>query len=95
MRLYRLLTERKNVKTIIDFVNQEFGGFTVYETTGYWQGKKEKALCIEIGFEVVTADIPQRINALCKAICSFNNQQCVMVQIVDVECQLIGQSGVL
>lgn len=94
MKLYRLFTERKNVKTIIDFIRQEFSGFTVYETVGYWHGKKERGLCIEIVTEPL-ADIPVRINRLCKYICSYNKQECVLVQVMDIDCSLIGQSGVL
>jgi hypothetical protein len=91
--LYRLFTERKNVNTILRFVGQEFGGFTFYETVGYWQGKKERSLCIEIAVDKVTADIPLKISGICRTICSYNDQNCVLVQVIDVENQLIGQSG--
>ena len=92
-KLYRLFTERKNVNAILRFVGQEFGGFTVYETIGYWQGKKERSLCIEIAVDKITADIPYKISSICWMICGYNNQNCVLVQVLDVESQLIGQSG--
>jgi hypothetical protein len=93
MKIYRLLTERKNVSTILRFVGQEFGGFTIYETVGYWQGRKERSLCIEIAIGKETADIPYKISCICRTICSYNDQTCVLVQVLDVETQLIGQSG--
>jgi hypothetical protein len=87
------MTERKNISTILRFVGQEFSSFTVYETVGYWQGKKERSLCIEIAVDKITADIPYKISGICRTICSYNDQTCVLVQVLDVETQLIGQSG--
>ena len=33
---------------IADITSSYFDGYTAYETTGYWQGKAEKSLCVEI-----------------------------------------------
>jgi len=76
--LYRLFTENKRKKWICELIAEKFSGFTVFETIGYWQGKKEKGLCIEILTDNLMDSI--FINQICKAICSYNKQDCVMVQ---------------
>jgi hypothetical protein len=93
MKLYRLFTERKNVKNLMMLISESFGGFTIYETTGYWSGKKERSLCIEIAGN--ETDIPLRMNRLCRQICGYNKQECVLVQIVDVEIQYISTGGIV
>lgn len=48
MKVYRIYTEQKNLKWICQVVSEKFPGFTVYKTVGYWQGKPEKSVMIEI-----------------------------------------------
>ena len=48
MKVYRLYTERRNVKWICQEISEVFGGFTIYKTIGFWQGKRENSMCIEV-----------------------------------------------
>lgn len=45
---YRIYTEDKNRKGIVDIVKTRFDGFTLFEGTGYWKGQPERSLIIEI-----------------------------------------------
>lgn len=89
--LYRIHTENKHKKFIEQLVSEHFAGFSIYTQIGYWQGKREKSLCIEI-----TVDSPAavfKIERICKAICGYNKQECVLVQAIPVEMKFIGISG--
>ena len=48
MTVYKLYTERRNLKWMCDMISEYFREFTVYKTLGHWQGKPEKSVCIEI-----------------------------------------------
>ena len=48
MRIYRVYTQRKNLKWLCEIISEVWGGFTVYKTIGFWQGKREKSVCIEV-----------------------------------------------
>ena len=53
MKRYRfycgLIDSRGNVVTILHYTQQMTAkGFTVFETTGYWEGMKEPSIVIEI-----------------------------------------------
>lgn len=81
--LYRIFTEHKNLPAIKCIVADWFDGCTMFEAVGYWQGKREKSLCIEIwGHEDWWA-----IKAIVSAIKRVNSQDAVLVQ--QIEC--IGQ----
>jgi hypothetical protein len=92
MKLYRLLTENKNKKWLCRLISENFSGFTIYETIGYWQGKQEKSLVIEI-LEENVSDMT-KIERICKSICGYSKQDVVMVQSIDVVCNYIGKSGI-
>jgi len=89
----RIFTERKNVKAIREFVGDVFPGFTVYNTTGYWQGQREKSLCIEIdllevygiGFVVAKG----KVKKVCQQIRGYNRQAAVLVQYIESQTELI------
>jgi len=83
MTLYRLHTQNKRKKWICQLVSEYFAGFSVIEQTGYWNGKPEKSLCIEIATDNVAAAV--HIKKICKAICGLNKQECVLVQ--EIECK--------
>ena len=90
--LYRIQTENKNRKVIEQLVSVHFTEFSIYTQIGYWQGKREKSLCIEI----VSDDSPEvalQISKLCKAICAHNKQDCVLVQTMPAEVNFISISG--
>ena len=87
MTLYRLHTQNKRKKWICKLVSQYFAGFSVIEQIGYWNGKPEKSLCIEIATENIAAAV--HIKKICKAICGYNQQQCVMIQKIECDGQFI------
>lgn len=89
--LYRIMTENKRKKFIEQLVSEHFTGFSMHTQIGYWKGKREKSLCIEI-----VSDSPAtalKITRICKAICGYNKQDCVLVQTIPAEVKLIGISG--
>ena len=78
MILYRLYTENKNRKWLEQTIAERFDGFSIQEQTGYWQGQKEKNLCIEIMDNRKSA--PMLIQEIVKAICGYNQQDYVLIQ---------------
>ena len=46
--IHRIYTEAKNERNIIELANTRFESFTVQPTFGYYKGKKEKSIVIEI-----------------------------------------------
>jgi len=93
MKIYKLYTENKNRRFIEQMCNEEFDGFTVYETTGYWAGQKERSLVIEVLSS--SAAIPVKLAKIAKAICGYNKQDTVLVSEQEVEACLYGVSGYL
>jgi len=89
--LYRIQTENKHRKFIERLISEHFVAFSIYAQAGYWQGKREKSLCIEIVSDNPAAAL--KINRICKAICGYNKQDCVLVQVIPAEMKLIGVSG--
>ncbi len=88
--LYRIYTEDKNRESIEALVNQYFSGFTIIETTGYWEGTKEKSLIIEI----ITADHNgSTVRVLAEAIRSKNKQQSVLVTSTEIKQTFINNTG--
>jgi hypothetical protein len=83
MQLYRIHTENKNRKWLEQIIAERFSGFSIQEQTGYWQGKKEKSLCIEI-MSSRKSD-PIRIQEIVKMICGYSYQDCVLVQIINLD----------
>lgn len=82
MIIYRVYTERKyNIERI---ASKCFDGFTLFNTIGYWKGKKENAVCIEI---IGTAKDYRQVKFLASKIKSINNQESVYVirQSIDAE----------
>jgi hypothetical protein len=85
--LYRLYTQDKNRRFICELVSKYFPGFSIIKQTGYWQGKKECSLCIEI-----ISDMPSvrhNIDLICRAIKGHNNQSAVLVYCIEGETLLI------
>lgn len=93
MKAYRLYTERKNIKFINRLFNESFKGFTIYETTGYWNGRKEKSIV----YEVITSDAAAmlKLTSIAKAICGYNKQDTVLVRSSEVNSKIVGLSGIL
>jgi len=89
--LYKIQTENKRRKFIEQLISEHFAGFSIYTQTGYWQGEREKSLCIEIISDSPAAVL--KITKICRAICGYNKQDCVLVQTIPAEMKLIGISG--
>ena len=80
MALYRIITENINQPDIIKLVAEYTSGFTLIETQGYWQGKPENSLIIEIvGIGCSTA------NKIARAIKKLNNQESVLIQLIEAK----------
>jgi len=77
--LYRILTEDKNRETITGIVSAAFDGFTLIPATGYWKGKPESSLIIEID-SFGDSDAGPKVLRLAEDIRQANNQQAVLVQ---------------
>ena len=77
---YKIYTENRKLKWIRSVLNEYFSGYTIYKTEGFWQGKREKSLTIEI----ICPDDEFRftelkIQTLCKMLKGYNQQESVLV----------------
>jgi len=80
MICYKIYTQNKHLKWIRTTLNGLFSGYTIYKTEGFWQGKREKSLTIEI----ICPDDEFRftelkIQTLCKMLKGYNHQESVLV----------------
>ena len=80
--VYRIYTENKNKAEVAEIVSRYFEGFTMYEGEGYWEGKPEPALIIEVlsDNEATSFINKSRINAIAKRVKLLNDQQAVLCQ---------------
>ena len=85
--MYRIYTQDKNRRFICRTIAEHFPGFSVIKQTRFWQGRKEKSLCIEIVSDEPAAR--HYIDLICRAIKGYNRQAAVMVYIVEGEMLLI------
>lgn len=76
MRRYRLYTEDKDRGYIEHLFNVTFDSFTVYKTTGYWKGAKEKSLVFEV---VEEGGGLHPLKNIAKDIKAHNNRQSVLI----------------
>jgi hypothetical protein len=72
--IYRLYTENKNKRDILRLVAKRFESFTVQPTLGYYRGKPERSIVIEI---VGAAE--RDIKAVARMIGAMNGQKSVLV----------------
>lgn len=86
--LYRILTENKNHEETVRLVATYFDGFTAIAATGYWQGKPEHSLIVEIcpDSKMGDGDARTKIEKLAYAIKKQNEQQAILVQ--RIACQV-------
>ncbi|KKN77854.1 hypothetical protein LCGC14_0355910 [marine sediment metagenome] len=88
--LIRIITERKNVRWICELVGEFFPNFTVYRAVGYWRGKYEKSLVIEIDtMNETPLLLDANIRMVCRKICGYNKQQSVLVQKIESKSELL------
>ena len=79
---YTLYTENKNIKSIKGILNLFYQGYTIINTLGYWQGKKEKSLKIEVITEKTEKDLIYNkiaLNCIIETIKKINNQQTILL----------------
>jgi hypothetical protein len=72
--IYRIYTEDKNKREILRLTGRRFESFTVQPTTGYYRGKRERSIVLEI----VDAQ-PRQINALAEQLRRMNGQKSVLI----------------
>lgn len=82
--LYRIVTENINKARIIELITKYFDGFTLIEGQGYWRGKSEKTLIIEI---MTTGCIS--VKRLTSCIKVLNSQESVLIQIIEAKDYLV------
>lgn len=84
---YRIFTENKNKKLVVDAVRRRFEGFTISEGLGYWQGSSEKTLIIDI--DSLDDDNRLGVYKLAEEIKIHNKQEAVLLQIIGVKSILV------
>ena len=84
--LYRIYTENIHTEATLKIVSDKLEGFTVLTGIGYWQGKPEATLIIEVEGSETTRIIVERIATLIK---EANHQQAVLVTAQPVETTFI------
>jgi len=82
--MYRIYTEDKNRSVIFSLCSDTFDSFTVIPALGYWQGKPEDSLVIEVETEDEIA-----MQKLAVAIRKANQQDAVLVSKVESKVTLI------
>lgn len=88
--LVRIITERKNVRWIYELVSEFFPSFTVYKAVGFWQGKREKSLVIEIDtMNETPLLLGANIRMITRKLCGYNKQDSVLVQKIGSESELM------
>ena len=78
--LYRIFTENKKPRQVEQLVSQVFDGFTLVKTCGFWKGKPERGLLIEI--DAVGDEKRDAVFKLAEALGALNDQESVMVQTI-------------
>lgn len=90
MKLYRVFTEYKNRKQLEELVATVFEGFTVFGGVGYWRGKPEASLVIEINCEDSAAsEYEIRLKGLAYAIKAFNKQEAVLIEKLEIKGEFV------
>lgn len=85
-KIYRIHTENVGRKAIAELVSKYFKGFTILDASGYYEGKAERSLVIEIMAPVAMCHVVRFIG---KAICSLNNQECVLITHEPIEAEYV------
>lgn len=82
-----LYTEKKNIHLLRHLIATHFESFTMMPSTGFWQGKREKVLIVEV-FTREEKDREQ-FDKLARAIKRLNRQTCVLVTEQAISWELI------
>jgi hypothetical protein len=81
--IYRIYTEEKNKKAIVNLIGRQFDSFTLQPTLGYYQGKAEKSIVIEI-----VGSTAVKIKRLADRIRRMNGQQSVLILRIDCNSEI-------
>ena len=92
--LYRITTENKNYKAVLDICKFQLDGYTVTYSTGYWRGKEEPSMVIEYDDQEVWGVnydgwLPRSVKMVVNLIRNLNEQESVMVQVFNTTCWMI------
>ena len=82
MKIYRICTEAKNPRTIAKLAGEMFKGCSIWRGEGYWQGKSEASLMVEVFSEL---DLLPTVKAFARYIKKLNAQEAVLIQVI--KCQ--------
>lgn len=85
--LYRILTENKEREWIERRASQKFSAYTIYEVVGYWSGKAESTLIIEIDSLDEVVDI--QVRQLATDIKFKNEQEAILIQRIESRSSLV------
>lgn len=72
--IHRVYTEDKNKREILRLVAKRFQSFTLQPTLGYYRGKPERSIVIEI-----VGAAKREVNAVARLIGAMNGQKSVLV----------------
>jgi hypothetical protein len=72
--IYRIYTEEKNKRAIVRLAGEQFESFTLQPTLGYYQGKPEKSIVIEI-----VGASQRAVEQLARRIRKMNGQKSVLL----------------
>jgi hypothetical protein len=72
--VYRIYTEDKNKRGILRLASAQFESFTVQPTDGYYRGRREQSIVLEI-----VGARPRQIEQLAKQIRHMNGQKSVLI----------------
>ena len=97
MKLFRLFTENKNIGRIRNELSiAGIDSYSIIHCDGLWNGDREKGLCIEIAvLNHEAAEAHLTLITMCRVLCSYNNQDSIFLQILDMKGQIIGKSGLI
>jgi hypothetical protein len=72
--IHRIYTESKNEREIVRLASVRFNSFTVQPTAGYYQGKRERSIVLE-----VVGARQRDVDALGEGIRRMNGQKSVLI----------------
>ena len=75
--LYRIVTERKNIKATEAIIDKYFDCYTVIDARGKWHGKAEPSVIFEI---IAGIHRYPTMKQIAREIDDLNHQQAVLVQ---------------
>jgi hypothetical protein len=82
--LYRILTEDTNRDAIVELASRSFDSFSLVPILGYWKGKPESSLAIELD-----TDQEAKVQILAHDIRTANKQEAVLVQRIETVSNLV------